>query len=70
MNFDFNGSPEPTVGVEIELGLVDQKTGALSNSIHALLEKVPEPLHAFVKPEFKQSYCEIITDVCNDVVSK
>ena len=68
MNFDFNGSPEPTVGVEIELGLVDQKTGALSNSIHSLLEKVPEPLHAFVKPEFKQSYCEIITDVCNDVV--
>ena len=37
----FNSNSEPTMGIELELGLVDNKTLALSNSIQEVLAKLP-----------------------------
>ncbi len=67
MPYTFNASPEPTVGVEIELQLIDAETLALRNAIGGFLERVPEKWSPFFKPEFMQSYCEINTDVCETV---
>lgn len=63
----FNGNPTHTLGVEIELQLLDAETGALSNSIQSILDRVPAKWKDSIKPEFMQSYCEINTGVCQTV---
>lgn len=65
--FPFTRNDSPTIGVEVELQLVDAETGALSSSIEEVLQSVPEPLKERIKPELMQSYLEINTDVCHTV---
>jgi glutamate---cysteine ligase / carboxylate-amine ligase len=60
----FTRNDEPTVGVEIELQLVDADTLELSNSIEDVLREMPPQLAEQVKPELMQSYLEINTGVC------
>ncbi len=67
MSTVFNGNESHTLGVELELQLVDRKTGALSNSIGRILDRVPQKWEDCFKPELMQSYCEINTGVCNTV---
>lgn len=67
MHRKFNSSPEHTIGVEIELGLVDKKSGALVNEIDFLMDACPEKWKDSVKHEFMQSYCEFNTGVCHTV---
>ncbi|MCA9057041.1 MAG: YbdK family carboxylate-amine ligase [Planctomycetaceae bacterium] len=57
----------PTLGVELELQLVDAETFALSNSITELLAGLSEEMQKSVKPELMQSYLEINTGVCRTV---
>lgn len=58
-----------TLGVELELQLVDLETGggALANQIQPLLARVPDKWKDSFKPEFMQSFCEINTGVCATV---
>jgi glutamate---cysteine ligase / carboxylate-amine ligase len=63
----FTHNAEPTLGVELELALVDGKTMALSSSIHQVLERVPKSLSDSMKPELMQCYLEINTGVCRTV---
>ena len=63
----FRSNTAPTIGVELELALVDAKTFALSNSIERVLPLVPSELLSSIKPELMQSYIEINTDVCVSV---
>lgn len=63
----FKGNATHSLGVELELQLVDVETGALSNSVQRILDRVPAKWQNSIKPEFMQSYCEIITGVCRDV---
>lgn len=67
MPYVFNSNDRHTLGVELELQLVDRETGGLTNSIDLILDEVPEHWNAYFKPEFMQSYCEINTAVCNTV---
>jgi carboxylate-amine ligase len=64
---DFTRNDSPTIGVEIELQLVDAKTLALSSSIEDVLARLPEGLADQIKPELMQSYLEINTKVCHTV---
>ena len=66
-SLEFKRNDYPTIGVEIELQLVDTETLALSNSIAKILEELPAELEARVKPELMQSYLEINTGICNTV---
>jgi carboxylate-amine ligase len=61
--FTHNG--EPTVGVEIELQLINAATLELSNSIEDVLNNMPPHLAEQVKPELMQSYLEINTGICH-----
>ncbi len=63
----FTRNERPTLGVEVELQLVDAESYELTPAIEAILTRVPEPLGAKVKPELMQSYLEINTDICETV---
>ncbi len=64
---EFNNSSAPTLGVEVELALVDARTMALSSANAAILSRVPEQFANAIKPELMQCYVEVNTDVCNNV---
>jgi carboxylate-amine ligase len=61
----FNASPEPTLGVEVELQIVDPVTFNLKQGSVDLLDRLGD--HAKIKQELTQSTVEVITGVCTDV---
>ena len=64
---DFHSNKRPTLGVEIELGLVDENTMALASSYADLKERLPQISNNSLKPELMQCVLEINTDVCDTV---
>lgn len=64
---EFRSNDRPTIGVELELGLIDRDTMALSSSIDEVLSRIPDDLAPFCKPELMQSVLEINTDVRENV---
>ena len=65
---EFTRNSRPTVGIEIELGLVDRETKELSSSIEPLLKQFPgDPDLLPYKPELMQCYIEVNTDVCETI---
>ncbi len=67
MSVQFNGSPDYTLGVEIELGVIDKETLGLVPRAADILDQVPEHWSECVKPEFMQGYLEFNTGVCKSV---
>lgn len=65
MPLQFNGSEEPTIGVEVEMQIVDAKTLDLASRIYDILERVPQSMSERVKPEFLQNTVEINTNICH-----
>jgi glutamate---cysteine ligase / carboxylate-amine ligase len=63
----FTRNDSPTVGVEIELQLVDSETMELANRIEDVLNALPDDMRQSIKPELMQSYLEINTGVCRTV---
>ncbi|MCH2212537.1 MAG: YbdK family carboxylate-amine ligase [Fuerstiella sp.] len=63
----FTANSFPTIGVEIELQLVDAETGELRSVIDEVMSRLPESARMFVKPELMQSYLEINSGVCRTV---
>lgn len=61
---EFRSNSTPSLGVEIELALVDRISGALVSAAPQLLERIPPNIADSVKPELMQSYIEINTGVC------
>ena len=61
----FTSSPAPTLGVEIELQIVDPSTFNLKQGSVALLDRLGD--HPRVKQELTQSTVEVITGICGDV---
>lgn len=62
---DFHSNQAPTLGVEIELGLVDEHTMALASSFADLKERLSDGDTASLKPELMQCVLEINTGICN-----
>ncbi len=67
MKITFNGSPSPTVGVELELQILDPETKNLVSGAPRILARANDDPH--VKPELIQSTIELNTDVCPDVAA-
>jgi carboxylate-amine ligase len=67
----FRASPEPTVGIEVEMVLVDPDTGALVSRANEVLAEVgrghPRGEHPRAKHELFQCTVEAITGVCRTV---
>jgi carboxylate-amine ligase len=69
---DFRRNDRPTVGVELELGLVDAQTMALSSAYGLLSARLTADGHqddesGHFKPELMQCVLEINTDVCDTI---
>ncbi|MDA7978642.1 MAG: YbdK family carboxylate-amine ligase [Pirellulales bacterium] len=64
---DFRSNTTPTLGVELEFGIVDANSMALTSAIEPLLNKLPDHVCDFVKPELIQSCVEVNTKVCATV---
>ncbi|HKY16203.1 MAG TPA: glutamate--cysteine ligase [Microthrixaceae bacterium] len=71
MSIEFCASSGPSLGVEVELSLVDRETGALRNCAPDVLATLDARHgadgHPKAKPELFQSIVEIITGVCATV---
>lgn len=73
MDVEFCGSPRNTLGVEVELAVVDDETGALlcvaSDVIAGLASGRTDGAHPFAKNELYESVIEVITGI-NDTVAE
>jgi glutamate---cysteine ligase / carboxylate-amine ligase len=71
VRIDFTANPAPTLGVELELAVVDRATGALVNAASDLLTEMgrdqPGGEHAKAKHELFECTVELITGVCRSV---
>ena len=63
----FRSSSRPTLGVELELQLVDASTMMLRCGVDSLLAELPSALAGSVKREFHSCCVEVSTDVCGTV---
>ena len=61
----FNSSPNPTIGVEVELQILDNRTLELASGAGDILSEFKGSLH--VKEELLDSIIEINTGICNNV---
>ena len=64
---NFTRNEAPTLGVEVELQLVDATSYELTCAIEEIVTALPPELENRVKPELMQCYLEINTDICRDV---
>jgi len=64
---EFNTSPRPTLGVEIELALVDAQTMKLRDANTELLAALDGRYDKTIKPELMQCYVEINSGICDTV---
>ena len=67
MKIAFNGSPGPSLGVEVELQLLDPETRNLVSGASRIIEH--EAGDAHIKPELIESTIELNTAVCRDVAA-
>ncbi len=63
----FNKSPAPTIGVELEIQILDADSLALAPLAPEILKMVKPSLKERIKPEFIQSMVEINTGICSTV---
>ncbi len=63
----FGARSLPTVGVELELQLVDASTLALRQGVDAIFAEIPAELSNWLRREFYACCVEIASDVCIDV---
>ncbi len=62
----FTSSPRPTIGVELEVQILDPATMNLASGSLAILERVGAD-HPKIKQELTQSTIEVITGICETV---
>lgn len=63
----FARNERPTLGVELELQLVDSQTLELRGAIQPVLSRLPKPLRPYVKSELLQCCVEVNTGICPNV---
>ncbi len=63
----FASNSLPTVGVEIEVALVDSRSGSLRSGILEILGALPESCRDKVKPELMQCYLEVNSRTCETI---
>jgi len=63
----FNSSPEPTIGVEIELQLVEKNNLNLNNISSNVLRDVNKEFSDNIKCELIESMVEINTNICSNI---
>lgn len=63
----FATNRRPTVGIEIELGLLDAQTLELASAYQSISDRLPPDATNSIKPELMQCVLEINTGVCETI---
>jgi glutamate---cysteine ligase / carboxylate-amine ligase len=63
----FRPNSSPSLGVELELQLVDSDSMELCDALHDILSRLSDSVHGGAKPEFYRSCIEINTGICLNV---
>jgi len=63
----FRSNNEHSIGIELELALVDSESMALSSSITEILDRLPHGVGSYYKPELMQCTIEVNTDICGTI---
>lgn len=63
----FSSSSQPSLGVEIELAIVDGESMALKSANTEILERVRPEFAGSIKPELMQCFVEINSTICETV---
>ena len=63
----FNSSPKPTIGVEIELQLIDKNNFDLNNISSKVLASIDKKFSNNIKCELIESMIEINTNICSNI---
>jgi carboxylate-amine ligase len=66
MALRFQENANPTIGVEVEMQLINPVTLQLTPGIEELKRLTPDAIEQSVKPELMQSYVEVNTGICVD----
>lgn len=66
MSLQFHENSKPTIGVEVEMQLINPTTLQLTPGIEELKRLTPDAIEESVKPEMMQSYVEVNTGICVD----
>ena len=61
---EFNSSPKPTIGVEIELQLIEGNSLDLNNIAPRVIADIDKNFSNRIKFELFESMIEINTDIC------
>ena len=64
---EFTSNSSPTIGVELELGIVDAETQQLVSGCGNLISRLPSETESEVKHELMQCCIEVISGVCHTV---
>ena len=64
---EFTPNASPTIGVELELGIVDATTFQLESGCSRMIERLPVEVANAVKHELMQCCVEVISGVCHTV---
>ena len=63
----FKKNTKPTIGVELELQLIDQDSLLLASAAPSLLKNIPNHLSNSIKAEYLRSVVEISTGICSNL---
>lgn len=67
MNLEFHQSKPSTVGIELEMRLLDPKTYAVKNCAQDVFDNLDDSLKPHIHKELLKSMIEIVTPVCTSV---
>lgn len=67
MQLDFKNSKNSTIGIELEMRILDTETYGVKNCSHLIFENIEKSLKPYIHKELLKSMFEIVTPVCKDV---
>jgi carboxylate-amine ligase len=66
MDLKYNSSPKSTIGIEIEMRILDKDTLGVKNLANTIFESIDDSLKPYIHKELLQSMFEFVTPICKD----
>ena len=67
MNLKFNASQKATVGIELEMRILNKDTYGVKNCSEIIFNSIEDSLKGYIHKELLKSMFEIVTPICNNV---
>ncbi len=67
MDLKFNKSKNSTIGMELEMRILDKDSYEVKNCANIIFENIDSDLRPYIHQELLKSMFEIVTPICKDV---